>query len=596
MLQKLTSKHSKSRAKGHRSIKINFSPPDTRLAAINSNCFFYKQEQAFASYSDEVELGLALFEVTVDHRRLLAFASTLAHKSCKSVSVADAGGLLDGTRDVVVVVAELESQKLYLVWGLPHCVIQHGEAGRHSHTLTSCNGHQVEFVGVSVRHSLVDDCTSGWVLEPVRVASEDPRVDTLAAIDIHQLASVRDAMCGEGLLDLLDLRNADALDLTLTNTVTVEDDPLRRRTVVALERLYGTCHASLQVCRTLLADLVLDDARAPVGCRRLIHRGSQSQDRFLAKSWVVEHIHATNHRRLVHERQIVHGPGCAAHLGVHLDQHLGDDGSQILATLDGGRQHHLGRDRILRQEEPLDIIVQCALSFLAGKKKNYHLDPLIQLLLERLDPSIEFHAWAHLYHIGFRFRVATLIQTLLHSALELSGHLSVSVTVEDAPSSQGRLREHLALNLAIQVSSIRLDVDRCRSATSAGSHLELAGCVLEAAQRAWHIVDLHVPQLLLLDALGVCLEVIHQVLDLLDLGVGIRVHDHCKVLHQAEISAHGISQARQLTELGDESDLISRASVLVDEQGLIHVADVLIVARTIVLLVRSGSPVFVEGS
>ena len=174
-------------------------------------------------------------------------------------------------------------------------------------------------------------------------------------------------MCGEGRLDLLDLGHTDALNLTLTDTVAVENNLLWSRTVVALERLNSTRHASLQVRRAFLANLILDDARGPIGCSRLVHRGGQSQDRLLAKTWVVEHIHATNHRRLIHERQIVHCPGSAAHLGVHLDQNFGNDRSQILATLDGGRQNNLGGNWILSQEEPLDVIVQCALSFLAGK-------------------------------------------------------------------------------------------------------------------------------------------------------------------------------------------------------------------------------------
>ena len=195
--------------------------------------------------------------------------------------------------------------------------------------------------------------------------------------------------------------------------------------------------------------------------------------------------------------------------------------------MDGGGQNDLGGNGILSQEESLDIIVQVALSFLAGKNEDYHLNPFVQLLLKSFNPSVDTHTWAHLNHVGLRFGVATLIQALFHGALELSGHLGVSVTVEDAPGLEGRLREHLTLNLAIQVASVRFDVDRCRSATSAGSHLELASRVLESAKRLRHIVDFHVPQLLLLDTLGVGLEVLHQVLDLFDLGIGVRVHDHC---------------------------------------------------------------------
>ena len=71
-------------------------------------------------------------------------------------------------------------------------------------------------------------------------------------------------MCSEGRLDLLDLGHTDALNLTLTDTVAVENNLLWSRTVVALESLNSTRHASLQVRRAFLANLVLDDARGPV--------------------------------------------------------------------------------------------------------------------------------------------------------------------------------------------------------------------------------------------------------------------------------------------------------------------------------------------
>ena len=142
-------------------------------------------------------------------------------------------------------------------------------------------------------------------------------------------------MSGHGLLDLLDLGSTNALHLALANTVTVENDSLRRSAIVAFEGFDGACHARLQVRGTFLANLVLDHARGPIGCGRLIHRSGESQDRFLAKRCRVEHVHSTDHRRLIHERQLIHGPRCPTKLGIHLDQHFGDDRSQILASLNG---------------------------------------------------------------------------------------------------------------------------------------------------------------------------------------------------------------------------------------------------------------------
>ena len=83
-------------------------------------------------------------------------------------------------------------------------------------------------------------------------------------------------MSGAGLLDLLQLGSADALDLALTNTVSVENDLAWGSTVVPLERFDGAGHARLQIRRTFLADFILDNTRGPIGCGRLVHRGCQS--------------------------------------------------------------------------------------------------------------------------------------------------------------------------------------------------------------------------------------------------------------------------------------------------------------------------------
>ena len=166
--------------------------------------------------------------------------------------------------------------------------------------------------------------------------------------------------------------------------------------------------------------------------------------------------------------------------------------------------------------------------------------------------------------------------------------------MENSPSFHGWLREHLALNFSFEVTSVGLDVNRLRSAAGACTHQELARSILEPTELMWILVDLHMPELLLLDALFVCLEVVHQVLDLLDFGISIGMHDHGKILHEAEIGTHGVSQASQLTELGNESNLIARASVLVDEQGLVHVGNVLVIPGPVVLLIAGWSPLLVE--
>ena len=103
------------------------------------------------------------------------------------------------------------------------------------------------------------------------------------------------------------------------------------------------------------------------------------------------------------------------------------------------------------------------------------------------------------------------------------------------------------------------------------------------------------PQFLLLLALRIGLEVLHQIFDLLDLRIGIGVQDLSKVFHQMEVCSHGISQTCQLAEFWNQSNFVSSASVLVDEEWLVLIRDVLIVASLVVLLVACRGPVLVEG-
>ena len=82
----------------------------------------------------------------------------------------------------------------------------------------------------------------------------------------------------------------------------------------------------------------------------------------------MEDIHTANHCWLIHEWQVVHSPRYATELGIHLDENLRHDGSQILAALDGGREDDLGGNWVLSQKESLDVIIQHALSFGAWEK------------------------------------------------------------------------------------------------------------------------------------------------------------------------------------------------------------------------------------
>lgn len=102
------------------------------------------------------------------------------------------------------------------------------------------------------------------------------------------------------------------------------------------------------------------------------------------------------------------------------------------------------------------------------------------------------------------------------------------------------------------------------------------------------------PKLLLLDAFFVCLEVLHQVLNLLDLRISVCVHDLCKILHQTEVGTHCVSQTSQLTEFRNKGDLITCSPVFVDEKGLVGVRNGLVVAGLVVVAVAGLGALFVE--
>ena len=95
--------------------------------------------------------------------------------------------------------------------------------------------------------------------------------------------------------------------------------------------------------------------------------------------------------------------------------------------------------------------------------------------------------------------------------------------MEDSPCLELGLAEHLTLDLSVDLAHILLDVKRNWGTTRSRTHEQLSSRVLVALQLLWSLSKLQVPQLLFLLAFGILLEVLHQVLDLFDLGVSIGV-------------------------------------------------------------------------
>lgn len=103
--------------------------------------------------------------------------------------------------------------------------------------------------------------------------------------------------------------------------------------------------------------------------------------------------------------------------------------------------------------------------------------------------------------------------------------------MEDGPVGELCLGKHLALDLTIDFSCALLDVKAVRSSTSIWTHEKFTSSVLETLELLGILVKFQVPQFLLLFALLVVLEVVHKILNLLDLSVCISVDDLGQVLH-----------------------------------------------------------------
>lgn len=151
------------------------------------------------------------------------------------------------------------------------------------------------------------------------------------------------------------------------------------------------------------------------------------------------------------------------------------------------------------------------------------------------------------------------------------------------------------MDLSVDVTCILLYVEAVRLARRRGTHQQLASTILEAVKRLRVLRELEVPHLLLLDTLSVAGEVRHQVLDLLDLCFGVSVNDLSQVLHETEVSTHGVGQTGQLAKLRDQSHLVACAAILVNQQRLVASLDLLVVAGLVVLPVRCLDAVLVEG-
>ena len=76
----------------------------------------------------------------------------------------------------------------------------------------------------------------------------------------------------------------------------------------------------------------------------------------------MEHVHTTDHGRLVHEWQVVNSPRNTSQFCTHLNEDLADDRSEVLSSGDRLGKDHLRWNWIFCKEESLDVIVKLTLS------------------------------------------------------------------------------------------------------------------------------------------------------------------------------------------------------------------------------------------
>ena len=216
------------------------------------------------------------------------------------------------------------------------------------------------------------------------------------------------------------------------------------------------------------------------------------------------------------------------------------------------------------------------------------------MLLEGLDPAVGTHGSFDLVHSWLGAFVADLVQALFEGAFELVGCLSILVSVENSPRLHGGLSEHLGLDLAVELSCTLFNVKRVWSSAAGGTHDKITSFIFVASDLGRSVPELEVPGLLFFLTLLVLGEGGEEVLALLHLLVSVGVHDLGQILHEAEICAHCVCKTSELAELRNERNLVSSLPILVDQERLVGIGDVLIVAGLVVLLVADLSSIFVE--
>ena len=167
---------------------------------------------------------------------------------------------------------------------------------------------QIELIDVFVSDLSINNRSRKRVLESANITSKESGINSFLCIDIHELGFI-ETQAGESLLYLVDFGSADSLDLSLTNSVSVEDDLSWIGSIGFFEGFTSSTHTLTEVIGGLLTHIILNNTCRPVDGGRVVDRSTQSKNGLLTKISGVENIQTTDHGWLVHERQCIDSPG-----------------------------------------------------------------------------------------------------------------------------------------------------------------------------------------------------------------------------------------------------------------------------------------------
>merc|ERR1719357_1259985 len=262
----------------------------------------------------------------------------IADQQSQLVSILAGGRNSNRSRPVVVKVRQLVSEPLHVLWLQAGGILYNVVGGGVDRSLCHRLGNQEEVVPFRLGDNIV---YNGAAVNIARLAvhGKELGVDPLADDHVGELHTFQ-SLHLEALLDGGNLVVQYIRDLTITNTISVHDHPLRRLPI-DLDVLPQSLGDGWHHVVSHLAHPVVNVSRRDKPCEVLVEGGHQRACRIVLVQGVVVGVVAQYHGVLHGD---VDSPGLTPHLTVHLHHHLHTadvlHGGVVLASLGGNDDHH----------------------------------------------------------------------------------------------------------------------------------------------------------------------------------------------------------------------------------------------------------------